>query len=98
MGYPIDVQEVFFPLNPFVSKVDMTFSPVPESNARTKTLIAEFMTNDIAAAGIEEFGLELECDPDTETRRFCKTGDALDDFIKLIDRGNNYLRSLKRAT
>ena len=69
---------------------------MPESNARTKKFIAELMTNDAAAAGIEEFNLELECDHHTE--KFCETGDALDDFIKLIDRGSDYLRSLKRTT
>jgi len=76
--------------------VDITFSPVPESNARTKTLIAELMTNGISAAGIEEFNLEIDCDPRLEG--VCKTGDALDDFIKLIDRGSDHLRSLKRVT
>jgi len=54
------------------------------------------MTNSIAAAGIEEFNLEIDCDPRLEG--VCKTGDALDDFIKLIDRGSDYLRSLKRVT
>jgi len=76
--------------------VDITFSPAPESNARAKNIIAELMTNGVAAAGIAEFDLELECDHHTE--KYCKTGDALDDFTKLIARGSNYLRSLKRIT
>jgi hypothetical protein len=95
-NYIIKAQIPLFPLNPFVSKVDITFSPVPESNARTKTLIAELMTNGVAAAEIEEFNLELDCNYRMEG--ICKTGVALDDFTKLIDRGNDYLRSLKRVT
>lgn len=85
-----------FPLNHFVSKVDITFSPEPESNARTKALIAELMANGVAAAEIKEFNLEINCDRRTE--KFCKTGGALDNFIKLIDRGSNYLTSLQCAT
>ena len=69
---------------------------MPESNAHAKKLIAELMTNGVAAAGIAEFELELECDHPTEEH--CKTGDAFGDFIKLIDRGSNYLSSLKRIT
>lgn len=76
--------------------MDITFSPVPESNARTKKLIAELMANDVAAAGIEEFNLELECDHRAE--KSCKTGDALDDFIELINRGGDYLKLLKRIS
>jgi len=68
---------------------------MPDSNARAKKSIAELMMDDVAAAGIEEFNLELECD---RTEKTCKTGDALDDFIKLIDRGSDYLRLLKRIT
>lgn len=96
MAYLTEAQGPLFPLNPFVSKVDVTFSPVPESNARTKKFIAELMTNGVAAARIEEFNLELECDH--RTGKTCKTGDALDDFIKLINRGSDHLRVLKRIT
>jgi len=76
--------------------VDITFSPVPETNTLSKTLIAEFMGNGVAAAGIKEFSLDIDCDSGIED--VCKTGDALDDFVKLIDHGSDYLRSLKRVT
>lgn len=76
--------------------MDITFSPVPETNTLSKTLIAEFMGNGVAAAGIKEFSLDIDCDSGIED--VCKTGDALDDFVKLIDHGSDYLRSLKRVT
>ena len=54
------------------------------------------MGNGVAAAGIKEFSLDIDCDSGIED--VCKTGDALDDFVKLIDHGSDYLRSLKRVT
>ena len=77
--------------------MDIKFSPVPESNARAKALIAEYMTNSVAAAEIEEFNLEFDCDGDP-MEDACETGDAHDDFIKLVGRGSDYLRSLKHVT
>ena len=76
--------------------MEIAFSPVPETNTLSKTLIAEFMANGVAAAGIKEFNLHIDCDSSTEDA--CKTGDALDDFVKLIDHGSDYLRTLKRVT
>ena len=66
-----------------------------ESNARVKKLIAEFARNGAAAAEIEEFDLKLDCDRRMED--VCKTGDALDDFVELTNRGSGYLNSLKRV-
>ena len=55
------------------------------------------MTNSVAAAEIEEFNLEFDCDGDP-IEDTCEPGDALDDFIKLIGCGSDYLRSLRRVT
>ena len=94
--YLAKLQKPLFPLNPFAKKVDIMFSPVPETNALSKILITEFMVDGVTAAGIEEFSLEIDCDSGIED--VCKTGDALDDFVKLINRGSDHLRSLKRVT
>ena len=77
--------------------MEIKFSPLPKSNAHAKALIAEYMTNSVAAAEIEEFNLEFDCDGDP-IEDTCEPGDALDDFIKLIGCGSDYLRSLRRVT
>ena len=61
-------------------------------------MIAELMTNDVAAAKIEMFDVEYFCvyEDVYEDEGGCGCGDLLSPFTELIDRGPGYLKVLKQ--
>ena len=49
------------PLNPYVSNVKLKLSDIPEEQEPSKLLIADLLTNEVAAARIESFAIEYSC-------------------------------------
>lgn len=82
-----------FPINPYVSNVKLALCETPEEQKMSKLLIAELMTNEVAAAKIESFNIEYfhvfsggkECGGD----------DLVGPFVGLLNRGGSYLKALK---
>jgi len=66
----------------------------PEEQEQSKLLIAELMTNDVAAAKIEMFDVEYFCVYKDEEG--CGCGGLLGPFTELIDRGGAYLKALRQ--
>ena len=82
------------PINPYTPNVKLELCTSPEEQEQSKLLIAELMTNDVAAAKIEMFDVEYFCLYEDEGG--CGCGDLLSPFTELIDRGGSYLKALKR--
>ena len=80
------------PIHPYVSSVKLTLCDTPEEQEQSKLLIAELMTNEVAAAKIESFTIEYFCIIDGV--RESRSGDSLSLFVELIDRGGGYLQAL----
>lgn len=83
-----------FPINPYISDVKLTLCTTHEQQEKSKLLIAELMTNEIAAAKIEAFSIEYFRAYDDGEGYEC--GDSLGSFVELIDRGGGYLKTLKQ--
>ena len=66
-----------------------------EEQKRSKLLIAELMTNEVAAARIESFNIEYFCDIEDDGE--CRCSDLLGPFVGLIGRGGSYLKALKHV-
>lgn len=85
------------PLNPYASNVKLTLSDIPEEQLRSRLLIADLLTNEVAAARIESFTIEYFCPDITDDGKECNCCDPLDPFIELINRGGDYLKALKHV-
>lgn len=66
----------------------------PEEQEQSRLLIAELMTNEVAAAKIEVFNVDYFCVVEEEGG--CGCGGSLRPFTELIDRGGGYLKALKQ--
>jgi len=84
---------LMLPINPYVSNVRLTLCGTPEEQEQSKLLIAELMTNEVAAAKTQAFGIQYFCSYNNEKE--CKCDDLLGPFVELIDRGAGYLKALK---
>lgn len=87
--------QLMLSIDPYASSVKLTLCNTPEEQEQSKLLIAELMTNEVAAAKIESFSIKYSCD--IENGRVCRCGDLLGPFVGLIDRGGGYLKALKHA-
>ena len=85
------------PLNPYVSNVRLTLSDIPVEQEQSKLLIADLLTNEVAAARIESFTIEYSCPGLRYSEEECKCGDFLDPLVELFDRGGDYLKALKHV-
>jgi hypothetical protein len=83
------------PINPYAPDVTLTLCNTPEEQEQSKLLIADLMTNEVAAARIESLNIEYLCPMDDEKE--CRCGDLLNLLIELIDRGGGYLKALKHV-
>lgn len=88
---------IMLPLNPYTSDVKLTLSDIPEEQEQSRLLIADLLTNEVAAARIESFSIEYLCTGMMYGGEECKCGDFLDLFVNLINRGGDYLKALKRV-
>lgn len=88
--------QLMLPINPYASSVKLTLCDTPGEQEQAKLLIAELMTNEVAAAKIESFTIEYFCIEDEDGRE-CKCGGLLGPFVELINRGGGYLKALKRV-
>ena len=82
------------PINPYTTDVRLTLCRTPEEQERSKLLIADLMTNEVAAARIESFNIEYFC---FDRKTDCGCGGLLDSFVELIGRGGDYLKVLGRV-
>jgi hypothetical protein len=83
------------PINPYTTDVNLTLCNTPEEQERSKLLIADLVTNEVAAARIESFNIKYFCFDHGETG--CGCGDLTDSFAELISRGGDYLKVLGRV-
>jgi len=83
------------PINPYSPNVKLTLCNTPEEQEQSKLLVAELMTNDVAATRIESFDIVYFCFMDDGIE--CGCGDLLGPFVELIDRGGGYLKALKHV-
>jgi len=79
------------PIDPYASSVKLTLCGTPKEQGHSKLLMAELMTNEVAAAKIESFTVEYF---DIDCGRECESDDFLGPFVELIDRGGGYLQAL----
>jgi len=87
--------QLMLPIDPYASSVKLTLCATPEEQGHSKLLMAELMTNEVAAAKIESFTVEYFDIIDGE--RECESDDLLDPFVELIDRGGDYLQALNHV-
>jgi len=86
--------QLALPINPYTPNVKLKLCASPEEQEQSKLLIAELMTNDVAAGKIEMFDVEYFCVHEDEGGCGC---DGLQSpFTELIDRGGGYLKALKQ--
>lgn len=86
--------QVVLPLNPYISDVKLTICDNPVEQEQSRLLIADLMTNEVAAARVESFTIECLCDFDDDKE--CRCGGLLYLFTELIGRGESHLKALKR--
>ena len=73
----------------------LTLCRTPEEQEQSKLLVAELMTNEVAAARIEAFSIAYFCADDD--KRDCGCGDSLGPFVELTRRGGDYLKALEHV-
>jgi len=83
------------PIDPYASSVKLALCGAPEEQGHSKLLMAELMTNEVAAAKIESFTVEYFNIIDGG--RECESDDLLGLFVELIDRGGGYLQALNHV-
>lgn len=86
--------QLMLSIDPYASSVKLTLCGTPEEQEHSKLLMAEVMTNEVAAVKIESFTVEYF---DTDCGRECESDDLLGPFIELIDRGGGYLQALNHV-
>lgn len=74
--------------------MELTLCDRPKEQDQSKLLIAELMTNEVAAAKIKGFSIKYYCDYDENE---CGCADLLGSFVELVDRGGGYLKTLKHV-
>ena len=96
LRHPQTRAQFMLPVNPYAKNVKLTLCGAPEEQEQSRLLIAELMTNEVAAANVEAFDIGyFYCVDDDDGG--CGCGDMLGTFVELIDRGGSYLKALKRA-
>lgn len=85
---------IFLPPNPYVSNVELVISNIPKEQEQSESLVAELLTNEVAAARIESFTIEYSCLDIMYGGEGWKCSDSLDTFMELINRGGEYFKAL----
>lgn len=76
---------------PIRPDVKLAICDTPEEQERSRQLIAELITNEVASVRIETFDIAYLCTVDGEEG--CECGDLLGPFPNLINRGGAISRS-----
>jgi hypothetical protein len=95
LRHPQTRAQLVLPVKPYAKNVKLTLCGAPEEQEKSRLLIAELMTNEVAAANAETFNIKYSSI--VHGGRDCRCSDSLGTFVELIDRGGSYLKALKRV-